>query len=56
MFFPKDHLATYMKRSILLNVPVNTEVIDLEGDRKNASGHLARKRTKTGHFGADVSA
>lgn len=56
LLFSEDHLATYIKGMIGVNVLVNTEVIDLECARQRASGRPARKRTKTAHFRADVSA
>lgn len=33
-----------------VNLSVNTYVIDLEGDRKSASGHLERMSTKKTHY------
>lgn len=46
VFLPEELPATSTKGIIVVNVPVNTEVIDVDGDRQSASSRLVRNRTK----------
>lgn len=55
MFSPEDNPYTNRKGMVGVNVPGNTEVIDVEVDGQSAAGRLARRKMNKMHFEANVS-